>query len=115
MDRYKSIPVSTDEHALTLMRYINRNPIRAGMTSLAGEWKYSGYRFYAFGESNDLLEPHPTYLGLSPDEATRRRLYREFVCQNLPGEDGRNPALSASKFIGSAAFGRKLGFKVKIG
>lgn len=114
MDRYKSIPVSTDEHALILMRYINRNPVRAGMTSLPGEWEYSGYRFYAFGETNDLLESHPTYLGLSPDEETRRRLYREFVRQSLPG-DQRNSNLSDGKFIGSTAFGRKLGLKVKTG
>lgn len=115
MDRYKSLPVDTDEHALTLMRYINRNPVRAGMTSRPGEWKYSGYRFYAFGESNDLLESHPTYLGLAPEEETRRRFYREFVSQVLPGEERRDPSLSDGKFIGSATFGKRLGFKIKIG
>ena len=112
MDRYKSIPVDTDEHALTLMRYINRNAVRAGMVSAPGQWKYSGYSFYALGEPNDLLDPHPTYLGLSEDEETRRYYYRRFVCQILPEEDARDSRFSESQYIGSSEFGQKLGLEV---
>ncbi len=111
MNRYKSIPVETDEHALTLMRYINRNAVRAGIALKPGGWKYSGYRFYAHGEPDDLLDPHPTYLGLAHDEENRRTYYQRYVCQVLPEEDVRSPLLSEGRFIGSPAFGRKLGLE----
>lgn len=65
MDRYKCVPVESDHYALTLMRYMNRNPIRAGMVKKAGEWKWSGYKFYAEGEANELLTHHPTYMSLA--------------------------------------------------
>lgn len=111
MGRYKNIPVETDEHALTLMRYINRNPIRAGVVSEPGIWKYSGYRFYAYGDSNDLLDPHPTYLGLSENVMVRRDYYKRFVCSLMPGEDVRDSRFSNSCYIGSTEFGLKLGFQ----
>lgn len=111
MDRYKSIPVETDEHVLALMRYINRNAVRAGMVRQPGDWKWSGYRFYAFSEPNDLLDPHPTYLGLGHEEEFRRTAYHKFVCQILPEDDARDPQLSDSFYIGTESFGKRLGFE----
>ncbi len=109
LDRYKSIPVESDRYALALMRYMNRNPIRAGIVSQPGEWPWSGYRFYAFGETNDLLESHPTYLGLDEDEKVRRKIYMTFCNGMLPTEDTRKPELSERHYIGSDIFGQKLG------
>jgi putative transposase len=40
--RFKSLPVQTDEHLLTLLRYVQRNPLRAGLVSSAGQWRYGG-------------------------------------------------------------------------
>jgi len=57
MDRYKCIPVENDAYVLGLLRYIHRNPIRAGMVNKPEEWKWSGYHFYAGLEGNDLLTP----------------------------------------------------------
>jgi putative transposase len=93
------------------MRYINRNAVRAKMVSKPGDWKYSGYRFYAFGESNELLDLHPTYLGLAENEDTRRLYYQRFVCRLLPDEDVREPQLSEGRYIGSPQFGQKLGLE----
>jgi putative transposase len=94
MDRYKCIPVETDSYALGLMRYINRNPIRAGMVEVAGEWPWSGSRFYLRGEVNNLLTPHPCYLALGFKDQTRQERYREFVEMILPSEDRRDPYFS---------------------
>lgn len=38
---YKSFPVQDDDHFLTVARYIERNPVRAGLTRRAEEWKPS--------------------------------------------------------------------------
>jgi putative transposase len=39
--RYKAIPVQTDEHFLRVARYVERNPLRAGLVSHAQDWRWS--------------------------------------------------------------------------
>lgn len=39
--RYKSFPVQDDAHFSTLMRYIHRNPVNAGIVKRAEDWKWS--------------------------------------------------------------------------
>lgn len=39
--RFKSFPVQSDEHFLTLCRYIERNPLRAGLVRRAEDWQWS--------------------------------------------------------------------------
>jgi putative transposase len=39
--RFKAIPVSNDEHFLRLCRYVERNPLRAGLVSRAEAWPWS--------------------------------------------------------------------------
>jgi len=39
--RYKSFIVSTDEHFLTLCRYVERNALRAGLVQRAEDWRWS--------------------------------------------------------------------------
>jgi putative transposase len=41
--RFKSPIVSDDEYLLTVMRYIEQNPVRAGMVNHPGEYAYSSY------------------------------------------------------------------------
>ena len=108
MDRFKCIPVESNEYALSLMRYINRNPLRAGMVEKAGEWRWSGFRFYAQGEVNNLLEAHPTYLAMGPHDQKRQEAYRAFVEMVLPHEDRKGSRYSEADFIGSETFGERL-------
>jgi len=39
--RFKSFPVAEDDHLLKLMRYVERNPLRAGMVTSAAKWRWS--------------------------------------------------------------------------
>jgi putative transposase len=39
--RYKAVSVTTDDHFLTACRYVERNPLRAGLVSRAEEWRWS--------------------------------------------------------------------------
>lgn len=39
--RYKSFPVQEDSHFLTVCRYVERNPLRAGLVSRAEDWRWS--------------------------------------------------------------------------
>lgn len=108
INRYQCIPVESDRYSLALMRYINRNPIRAGMVTMPGEWKWSAYRFYAMGETNELITPHVSYLLLGESEEKRRQEYQNFVKDILPTEDRRSLNFTEVPYIGSKEFGEKL-------
>ena len=45
--RYKSFPTQDDAHLATLLRYVERNPLRAGLVPRAQDWPWSslGQRF----------------------------------------------------------------------
>jgi putative transposase len=39
--RFKSFPVETSEYLLTVCRYVERNPVRAGLVERAEQWRWS--------------------------------------------------------------------------
>lgn len=39
--RFKSFPVETNEYVLTVCRYVERNPVRAGLVERAEQWRWS--------------------------------------------------------------------------
>ena len=39
--RYKSFPVARDEHLLAVLRYVERNPLRAGLVARAEDWRWT--------------------------------------------------------------------------
>jgi putative transposase len=47
--RFKSLPVQADEHLLTLLRYVQRNPVRAKLAPLAGQWRWCSERIRLHG------------------------------------------------------------------
>jgi putative transposase len=42
--RFKAFPVQEDEHYLTVLRYVERNPLRAKMVERAQDWEWSSLR-----------------------------------------------------------------------
>jgi len=77
--RYKSPLIETESYLLECGRYIERNPVRAKLVSEAGEYPHSSYRYYAFGETDPLIDEDPYYLDIGADLESRQRNYREFV------------------------------------
>ena len=59
--RFKSFPIQTDPHLLTVMRYVERNPVRASLVDTAAEWRWSSNHWR--GKPNDLLDESPVPLG----------------------------------------------------
>jgi putative transposase len=58
--RFKAFPIQQDEHLLTVVRYVERNPLRAGLVERAQDWRWSSLRPDAEGPS---LDPGPTPRG----------------------------------------------------
>lgn len=50
-DRFKSEPINDDSYFLTVLTYIHNNPVKAGLSKTAAEYKWSSYREYLEGSS----------------------------------------------------------------
>jgi len=60
--RFRAFPVQTDTHLWTVCRYVERNPVRAGLVRRAEEWQWSSLwrRVHGTVEQRGLLSPWPT-------------------------------------------------------
>lgn len=106
MQRTRSLRIKpSGGHQLTVMRYGDLNPVRAGIVRSAKDWPWSTYRHYAFGERNDLVDPAPEYLDLGRTHAQRRVAYRHLFAQPLSAAlRVRRPELVEGGFIGDDAW-----------
>ena len=74
--RYKSSLVQTETYFLTCQRYIELNPVRAGMVQDPAHYRWSSYRCHALGQEDKLVVPHATYVALGRTCSERRLAYR---------------------------------------
>jgi len=82
--RYKSSLIQSEAYLLACMRYIELNPVRAGLCPDPAHYRWSSYRANALGETTTLLTPHPLYATLGWDDANRQSAYRELFDHVLP-------------------------------
>jgi len=103
MERLRSPRVQGGRHQLTVMRYGDLNPVRAGLASSAGDWKWSSHRHYAYGETDDLITDAPEYLALGRTGAERRKAYLHlFALPLVESLLTRRRDLVEAPFIGQA-------------
>jgi putative transposase len=57
--RFKPFPVADDEHCLRVLRYVERNPLRAGLTRSARRWRWSSLGRAMLGLPGPPLEAGP--------------------------------------------------------
>jgi putative transposase len=82
--RFKSSIVQSRRYLLACQRYIELNPVRAGMVSDPADYTWSSYRAHAFGRAAKMWQPHPEYLALGHTAPSRGSAYRRFFAQQLP-------------------------------
>ena len=75
--RHKGCIISSDDYLLACMRYIELNPVRAGMATSPSDYRWSSYRSNASGGKPVIITPHPLYLELGRTETERGFAYRE--------------------------------------
>jgi len=84
--RHKGSVISSDEYLLTCMRYIELNPVRAGMVALPGEYRWSSYAANASGRADGAVTPHAVYRALGKSTGARGFAYRELFRSALEPE-----------------------------
>jgi putative transposase len=88
------------------MRYIELNPVRAGICPDPAHYRWSSYRANALGETTPLLTPHPLYTTLGPDDTRRHAAYRglfDYVLSDKTITDIRL-ALNQTQPLGTSRF-----------
>ena len=60
--RFRSCLVTTPAYVLTCYRYIEFNPVRAGMVEHPREYPWCSYRANAEGASDPVISPHPAFM-----------------------------------------------------
>jgi len=84
--RYKSSLIDAASYLLTCMRYIELNPVCAGMVRDPADYRWTSYRANGLGRSDRLLTPHAVYAGLGHDDLARQAAYRELFRHELDRE-----------------------------
>jgi putative transposase len=103
--RYRACLIEDELYALAALRYLDRNPVRAGLVDDPTTYPWSSCAVYALGAPNPLITFHPSYLGLSPYPAVRQRHYRTLLAPSPdPLTDARDPRWSTQRAVGTAAF-----------
>jgi putative transposase len=79
--RFRSCLVESARYVVACHRYIERNPVRAGMEASPSAYRWSSHNGNAGQAPNRLLAPHPEYLALGADEASRQRAYASLFAE----------------------------------
>ncbi len=102
-DRFKSFIIQKGIYLLECGRYIELNPVKAGIVQLPWEYKWSSCRYYVFDEPDKLIEPNPEYLGLAENPEKRQKIYKQFLLDKMEIEEKR----AEERFFKTGAYGSK--------
>ncbi len=81
--RYKASLVQSDAYLMACHKYIELNPVRAGLASTPGEYPYSSFAHNAWGICDALLTPHAVYESLAQTSDERRVAYRSLFHDSI--------------------------------
>jgi putative transposase len=81
--RFRSSIVQTEKHLMACYRYIELNPVRAGMVEHPADYPWSSCIGHVTGARNDLLEDHVVFLELGMSDTDRAAGYGDLLNEPL--------------------------------
>jgi len=117
--RFKASPIQSENYLLRCYRYVELNPVQAGMVSLPEEYCWSSYQSRQNGLNGTMLDGHPVFLSLGIDHESRVKHYQAFVRQGISvseahfikGSIKRNQLTGNDRFIDEIE--QRVGFRVE--
>ncbi len=82
--RYRSFLIDTERYWLTCLRYVEQNPVRAGLVATPEAYRWSSFSLHASGTGLEWLVPHAAYDSLGATPHQRQIAYRALCGQPLP-------------------------------
>jgi putative transposase len=73
--RFKSCAVDAETYLLICQRYIELNPVRAGLVQAPEDYRWSSFKANALGERISMWSPHRVYNALGKSAGERSRAY----------------------------------------
>ena len=108
--RFKSAAVSRDEYLIMCSRYIELNPVRAGLVAHPKDYRWSSYQYRALGIPDCLLDEDPWYSGLGTAADERREKYGAWIDSQIgDGEwEEIRHSTQRGRLIGREAFQKQV-------
>jgi len=83
---FDASPVYAPRYLLSCMRYIEENPVRAGLAGDPDAYRWSSFGANAWGRDDPLVMPHALYFALGRSPERRRARYRAMFWRALPAQ-----------------------------
>ncbi|TMG79014.1 MAG: transposase [Betaproteobacteria bacterium] len=106
--RFRSCLVDSATYVIACYRYIERNPVRAGMVASPQAYPWSSYGANSARAADATLSPHAEYLALAATDAARAQAYRD-----LCGEPDEPRFLDAIRDATNAGYASLIGEELK--
>lgn len=112
--RFHSSPIETSAYLLACCRYVEMNPVRAGMVLAPEEYPWSSCRSRIGHERTEWLDDDPCHAVLGADSVERERRYREWLLAAVPpGEwDLIGKAVQRNQLTGGNRFMEEVEMKI---
>lgn len=104
--RFRSSVIDSARYFLTCSRYIDQNPVRAGIVKSPATYRWSSHARLAFGVRDDLVTEHAEYRVLGATASARQAAYRALCSPPVDATslDGIRAAILRGGVLGSASF-----------
>ena len=105
-ERFKTSVVDSERYLLTCYRYIELNPVRAGMVAAPEQYPWSSHACNGLGLPSTFIRPHEVYSRLASPRRSVEEAYRDLVLQGLSDAelDAVRRAINANAALGSEEF-----------
>ena len=104
--RFKCSPIESSRYLLTCLRYVELNPVRAGMTADPADFRWSSYQARMGLEKPGCLDLDCSFLALGQTLEQQRATYRDWIAAGVSESDLAlvRAALQRNQLTGSEAF-----------
>ncbi len=104
--RFRACLVQEENYLMQCYRYIELNPVRAGIVTRPADYGWSSFRCNALGVESKLCTPHDLYLQLGTSPEERQRRYRDLFNESLSDSELQRirAKLNSGKVLGDSRF-----------
>jgi putative transposase len=104
--RYRASLLDSDSYFFSCSRYIELNPVRAGMAATPGAYRWSSYRHNGEAKADPVITPHALYTALGETSEARAEAYRALFEGALADKtlDDIRGAVNSGRPLGSDSF-----------
>jgi len=110
--RYRSYLCDKDNYLIGLVRYIHKNPVRAGLVKIPEEYPWSSQGEY-IGRVSDLVDTEQVLRIFSERISIARKKYQEFMCEGLEDKGAQYYVTTEQQIVGNEKFIDIVGMRLK--